>query len=213
MDDSDYYVGACRDCNTVISDAHAQYSALGYSGTNSGGHLRIEKSEWDHNKTGLVTNSQNNDDAPSPALGWCPGSATRSCTFIQDNFVHDNNNASVPGAGTAALGPVGTGIVLAGVRGVTVRRNRIERNGAWGVVASPFPDNDKPPPIAHCQGGIKDYLGAFRCYYDDWGNEVTANAFAGNGFFANPTNGDLADISGQHTPATAGTRTPTPRAR
>lgn len=200
MDDSDYYVGACRDCNTIVFDAHAQFSALGYSGTNSGGHLRIEHSEWDHNKTGIVTNSQNNDDAPSPALGWCPGSTSRSCTFIQDNFVHDNNNPNVPGAGTAALGPVGTGIVLAGVRGDTVRRNRIARNGAWGVVATPYPDNEKPPPIAHCQGGITNYLGAFRCFYDDWGNEITANALSGNGFFANPSNGDLADISGQHTP-------------
>ncbi|HET9729688.1 MAG TPA: hypothetical protein VFR41_09725, partial [Acidimicrobiia bacterium] len=41
MADSDYYVGACPDCNTILDDAHAQYSALGYSGTNSGGHLII----------------------------------------------------------------------------------------------------------------------------------------------------------------------------
>ncbi len=200
MQDSDYYVGACRDCNTLISDAHAQYSALGYSGTNSGGHLRIVDSEWDHNKTGLVSNSQNNDDAPSPALGWCPGSTSRSCTFIEGNSFHDNNNPNVPGAGAAAFGPVGTGIVLAGVRGDTVRNNRFENNGAWGVVAAPYPDNDKPPPVAHCQGGIKNYLGTFRCYYDDWGNEVTANRFTHNGFFGNASNGDLADLSGDHTP-------------
>ncbi|MGZ6708515.1 MAG: hypothetical protein ACXVFN_16430 [Solirubrobacteraceae bacterium] len=200
MDDSDYYVGACRDCNTVVSDAHAQFSSLGYSGTNSGGHLLIERSEWDHNKTGIVTNSQNNDDAPSPALGWCPRVPSRSCTFFQDNFVHDNNNPNVPGAGTAALAPTGTGIVLAGVRGDTVRRNRIVDNGAWGVAAVPFPDTETPPPVAHCEGGIPNYLNTFRCYYDDWGNEVTANAFSHNGFFGNPTNGDLADLSGSHTP-------------
>ena len=200
MQDSDYYVGACRDCNTLISDAHAQYSALGYSGTNSGGHLRIVDSEWDHNKTGVVSNSQNNDDAPSPALGWCPGSTSRSCTFIEGNSFHDNNNPNVPGAGSAAFGPVGTGIVLAGVRGDTVRRNQFVNNGAWGVVTAPYPDNDKPPPVAHCEGGVKNYLGTFRCYYDDWGNEVIANRFTHNGYFGNPSNGDLADLSGDHTP-------------
>ena len=200
MDDSDYYVGACRDCNTVISDAHAQYSALGYSGTNSGGHLVLEHSEWDHLKTGIVTNSQNNDDAPSPALGWCPGSTSTSCTFIQDNYIHDNNNPNVPAAGAAATGPVGTGIVLAGVRGDTVRRNRIVRNGAWGVLTIPYPDTETPPAISHCEGGIPDYLSAFKCYYDDFGNEVTANTFTGNGFFGNPSNGDLGDISLTNTP-------------
>ena len=64
MSDSGYYIGACTDCNATLDDAHAQYSALGYSGTNSGGHLVIENSEFDHNKTGFSTNSQNNDDAP-----------------------------------------------------------------------------------------------------------------------------------------------------
>jgi hypothetical protein len=39
MADANYYVGADPDCNTTISDAHAQNSALGYSGTNSGGRL------------------------------------------------------------------------------------------------------------------------------------------------------------------------------
>ncbi len=199
QDDSSYYVGACPNCNTVVTDAHAQYSALGYSGTNAGGHLRIERSEWDHNKTGIVTNSQNNDDAPSPQLGWCPGSTTRSCTFFQDNDIHDNNNPNVPGAGSAALGPVGTGLVIAGGRGDTVRRNRIHDNGAWGVVTTPFPDSDTPPPIAHCEGGTPNFFG-FRCFYDDFGNEVAHNTFRHNGFFGNPTNGDLADVSMTHTP-------------
>ena len=40
MDDSSYYIGACTDCNQVLTDGHAQYSVLGYSGTNAGGHLR-----------------------------------------------------------------------------------------------------------------------------------------------------------------------------
>ena len=96
MNDASYYIGACPDCNQVLTDAHAEGSALGYSGTNSGGHLVIENSEWDLNKTGIVTNSQNNDDAPSPQVGLCPGSTTQSCTIFRNNFIHDNNNPNVP---------------------------------------------------------------------------------------------------------------------
>ena len=69
---------------------------MGYSGTNSGGHLIVQNSEFDHNKTGFATNSQNNDDAPSPQDGACPNrvigpTGTRSCWIFQHNFVHDNN--------------------------------------------------------------------------------------------------------------------------
>lgn len=197
MADSSYYVGACPDCNTLVTDAHAQNSALGYSGTNAGGHLVIERSEWDHNKTGISTNSQNNDDAPSPQSGACPGSPGRSCTFFRNNWIHDNNNPNVPQSGSAGLGPVGTGIVVAGGRFDTITQNRFDRNGAWGVLLVPFPDSGTPPPVAHCEGGQQQ---PGLCYYDDWGNEVTGNRFSGNGFFGNPTNGDGGDISGLHDP-------------
>src|SRR5438034_9028266 len=58
MGDSAFYVGACPDCNAVLGHVHAQNSALGYSGTNSGGNLRIEDSECDLNKTGIVPSSR-----------------------------------------------------------------------------------------------------------------------------------------------------------
>ncbi len=199
MNDSSYYIGACTDCNQVITNSQAEYSALGYSGTNSGGHLIIKKSEWDHNQSGIVTNSQNNDDAPSPQLGLCPGSTSKSCTIFRDNFVHDNNNPNVPSAGSAALGPVGSGIVVAGGRFDTVTRNRVVNNGSWGILLVPFPDTGTPPPIAHCEGGITN--GPLPgCYYDDWANTVSNNRFTHNGFFGNPTNGDAGEISFEHTP-------------
>jgi hypothetical protein len=203
MADAGYYVGACPDCNTVIDHAHAQYSALGYSGTNSGGHLVIETSEFDHNKTGLSTNSQNNDDAPSPQDGACPTKHVekhvRSCWRFVRNFVHDNNNANVPGSGTAELGPPGTGIVIAGGRYDTVKDNLFTNNGSWAVLVVPYLDTDTPPPIAHCDGGIANWNG-LGCYYADWGNAILGNRFANNGDFANPTNGDLADLSDVHDP-------------
>ncbi|TMM12155.1 MAG: hypothetical protein E6G00_03920 [Actinobacteria bacterium] len=140
MDDSSFYVGACRpDCNQVVDHVHAQGSTLGLSSTNVGGHLIIQNSEWDRNKTGMVTNSQNNDDAPEPQDGSCPviggGSpapgGAGSCTIWRNNYVHNNNNAHVPASGTAGEGPVGTGMVIAGGRFDTVKHNRVESNGAW----------------------------------------------------------------------------------
>ncbi len=209
MSDSSYYIGACPDCQTTLIRAHAQGSALGYSGTNSGGRLTIVASEFDHNKTGISTNSQNNDDAPSPQDGACPvgvstTSAIGSCTFFVLNNIHDNNNPNVPSAGSADLGPVGTGMVLAGGRHDTLAYNRVVNNGAWGLLLVPFPDTStNPPPVANCAGGVDhpgDLLGALgvTCFFDDFANEIVGNAMGNNGFFGNATNGDLADLSGQH---------------
>jgi hypothetical protein len=203
MADSGYYIGACPDCNTILDDAHGEFSALGYSGTNSGGNLTIRNSEFDQNTTGVSTNSQNNDDAPSPQDGVCPNNGigptgTHSCCFFVNNNVHDNNNVSVPATGSAALGPPGTGIVIAGGRTDTVMNNHFSNNGSWAVLVVPFLDLGTPPPIAHCEGGEDGFLGG--CLYGDWGNEVASNSFVGNGFFANPTNGDLADLSDPHDP-------------
>jgi hypothetical protein len=203
MRDASYYVGACPDCNTVVRDAHAENSALGYSGTNSGGHLIIEKSEWDENNTGISTNSQNNDDAPSPQDGACPGdelgpTRTHSCTLFRRNYIHDNNNPNVPRSGSAALGPVGTGMVIAGGRNDTIIANRVTNQGSWGILVVPYPDTETPPPIAHCEGG--DLRPGPLCYYDSWGHEVTRNRFANVGFFGNVSNADIADLSAEHDP-------------
>ncbi|MGZ4676022.1 MAG: hypothetical protein ACXVJ7_01585 [Acidimicrobiia bacterium] len=209
MADSSYYIGACADCQSLLAHAHAQNSALGYSGTNSGGRLVIAASEFDHNKTGISTNSQNNDDAPSPQDGACPAGVTGSaaigsCTYFLGNFIHDNNDPNVPASGSADLGPVGTGMVIAGGRHDSVVFNRFEHNGAWAMLAVPFPDTDQhPPPIADCNGGVLDpgdLLGTLgvKCFFDDFANEIAGNAFVDNGFFGNETNGDIADLSGQH---------------
>jgi Right handed beta helix region len=233
--DAAFYIGACPDCNTILDHAHAQNSDLGYSGTNSGGHLIIQNSEFDNNQSGFVSNSQNNDDQPSPQDGSCPGggtgpTGTHSCWLFTKNTVHDNNNPNVPTTGSAEAAPVGSGVVLSGDRNNIVSGNTIYNNGAWGILLVPYPDTATPPPIAHCKGGVEVKTeGTTVCYFDDWGNEITNNTLTNNGFFCNPSEGvcnreasqnvDLAEISNLENPGncwhgnvdTAGTVTSEPK--
>jgi hypothetical protein len=204
--DAAFYIGACPDCNTILDHAHAENSDLGYSGTNSGGHLITQNSEFDNNASGFVTNSQNNDDAPSPQDGACPKggigpTGTHSCWLFTKNSVHDNNNPNTPTTGSAEAAPVGSGVVIAGGRNDTVSGNKIYNNGAWGVLLVPYPATEEPPPVAHCEGGVgTTFEGKAVCYFDDWGNETTNNTPTNNGFFANKSNVDLAEISNLENP-------------
>ena len=204
FNDSDFYVGACLDvCDVTIDHIHAQYGALGYSGTDAGGWLVVENSEFDHNVDGFDTNSDNSPtDGPSPQDGLCPNGATspvtrsRYCWVFMHNYVHDNNNPDVPesvsGAGSA---PVGTGVSFDGGRDDAVLDNVIQNNGAWGMILTPYPDTEAPPPADSCRGGVNAGPPSNACLYDDWGIEVANNRFAHNGFFKNDTNGDIAEIT------------------
>ncbi len=197
MADSAIYVGACRDCNTVIRHIHAENSALGYSGSNSGGHLVIEDSEWNDNRSGIVPNSLANDDPPSPQDGSCPEDPSKSCTFIQGNWVHDNNNPNTPAVGLTAGAPVGTGIELSGGRFNTVRHNVVENHGAWGILVHDYPDTSPASVPTYCAGGLPGFptpLGP-ACYFVAYGNRVSGNRMKNNGYFGNPTNSDLADAT------------------
>ncbi len=121
--------------------------------------------------------------------------------MVQHNEIFDNNNANVPGLGTGGLAGatlIGTGMILAGTRNYTVADNHIYGNGAWGVATVDLPDQESPYPGAHCEGGIQ--LPDNFCYYQAYGNEVLGNVFDHNGFFGNPSNGDLVLITTLHDP-------------
>lgn len=189
--DSGLYIGACQNrCDQTVDHAWSQYSVLGYSGSNSGGRLVIENSQFDHNSDGVDTNSEN-DDAPPPQDGDCPRrqvsplTRTRSCWVFTRNYVHDNNNPDVPSLGQVALGePVGVGMSLSGARDDTVANNRFARNGAWGTILIPYVDTG-----GSCRGGVRDQQS---CLFDQWGNALLDNAYTDDGFFGNPSNGDIA---------------------
>ena len=206
MGDSAYYIGACPDCNVDLTDGHAENSALGFSGTNAGGHLILENSEWDNNKAGIAPNALNNDDWPSPPNGACPDDPTTSCSIIRNNNVHDNNNQNAPSFGIAGAAPPGTGILLSGVQNYTVVNNTITNNKSWGVVVNDFPDTETPPRDAvdagaACRGGtdLSTPLTPL-CYYNAFGNEVAANTFTGDGTYGNPGNADIAMATLVHDP-------------
>jgi hypothetical protein len=195
FNDSGYYIGACRQvCNQTLNHGHGQYNVLGYSGSNSGGRLLVENSEFDHNQDGFDTNSQNGDNPP-PQNGACPAgvkppvAGAPTCWVFTHNYVHDNNNPDVPSAGSAAAGPVGTGMSLSGARNDTVMNNRFVNNKAWGMIVIPYTDSGPP-----CTGGSTNTPIA-NCLFDQWGNHVVGNQFGSNGGYGHPSNGDIGALN------------------
>jgi len=211
MADAAYYIGACQQvCDTTMQYDTGENSALCLSSTNAGGYLLVANNTCDNNKSGLVSNSQNNDDWPSPQIGLCPAGqtgalGTQSCTVWMNNDIHDNNNPDVPGNGSGLSGgaPVGTGMILAGSTYITLSGNKVTHNGAWGELIADLPDQESPAANNPnpCQGGIYEPIsGVETCYYPAFGNVSENNVFSGNGFFGNPSNGDIGLATAAHNP-------------
>jgi hypothetical protein len=203
FNDSGYYIGACLQvCNQTLNDGWGEYSALGYSGSNSGGNMLIENSQFDNNTDGFSTNSQNGDNPP-PQNGECPHGKTskithtNSCWVFEHNYVHNNNNPNVPALGSAAQGPVGTGMTVSGGRDDTIMDNRFVDNDAWGVAIVGYPDSGQP-----CTGGTLNYvlLGPGSCLFDEWSDHVVDNTFTNDGSYGNPTNGAFDQLNLQTNP-------------
>jgi hypothetical protein len=187
-------------CDVTIDHAWMENNALGYSGTNSGGSIVIENSQFDNNKDGVDTNSQIAGDPPPPQNGACldsgnsPITHTHSCWVFIHNNVHDNNNPDVPQAGSAAAGPIGTGMTLAGGRNDTVMDNTFANNGAWGILFVPYPDSGTPSLHQKCAGYGGFQMQGLGCVFEDENDSLTGNTFTHDGFFGNPTNADFGQI-------------------
>jgi hypothetical protein len=202
MNDSGMYVGACQQvCDVTIDHSWMENNALGYSGTNSGGAVVIEHSQFDHNQDGLDTNTQVGGDPPPPQNGDCPDNGispithTHSCWVFIHNDVHDNNNPDPPAAGSAAAGPIGTGMTVSGGRNDTVMDNTFSNNGAWGVLFVPYPDTGTPSKGVSCTGSGGHPDGALGCVYDPEGDALIGNTFVHDGYFGNQSNSDFGQIT------------------
>ncbi len=126
--DSGIYIGQCYPCNSLIFDNVVEGNALGYSGTNAGGHLYLFNNIWRDNMSGIVPNTLDSELNP-------PG---RETTII-GNLVIDNNNYEAP---TNRFGLVakGMGIVVPGRVGDVIEKNLVINHDRYGIVASPMLD-------------------------------------------------------------------------
>lgn len=214
MSDSGVYIGACPDCNTVVQNSQFEGNDLGYSGSNSGGHLTIENTEFNNNEEGVATTSQNNDDAPSPQEGLCPngkenpspppGAQRKNiCWVMIHSRIIENNNGGTPTSG-GAPGLLGTGMTDAGGRNDLIVENTFAGNKAWGILVLPYPGIEEEPPKQvleafpedNCRGGTKtSFEGKTECLFEPWGNEIVGNTFANNGGYKNPSNGDIGEVA------------------
>jgi len=197
FNDSGMYLGACQECQALITFATMEDNALGYSGSNSGGSLVIENSIFRHNTTGIAPNSENPGDGPPPQDGQCNRVNRRHpdptpeitsteiprCTVIRDNLITENNNLSVPANHSAAAAPWGAGVALPGVYADLVEHNTITDNPSNGVLAFEFPN---PFPVQ------KDTI-----FFQLAGNKIAENTFSGNGTLGGPYSGDVALEGGQ----------------
>ncbi len=202
MNDSGTYVGACHQaCDVTMNHMWMENNALGYSGTNSGGTVIIENSRFDDNQDGLDTNTQVIGDPPAPQDGRCPHGGisrithTDSCWVVIHNHFYDNNNPTAPAAGSAAAGPVGTGMTISGGRYDTVMDNTITDNGAWGILFVPYAQKGKPSLHQTCKGSGGHEVPGFGCVLDPEGDALLHNTFRHNGYFGNPSNSDYGQIT------------------
>jgi hypothetical protein len=202
MNDSGTYVGACHQaCDVTMDHLWMEDNALGYSGTNSGGTVIIENSRFDDNQDGLDTNTQVVGDPPAPQDGRCPHGKissithTRSCWVVMHNYFYDNNNPTAPAAGSAAAGPVGTGMTLSGARYDTVLDNTVVDNGAWGILFVPYAQEGKPSLGQTCKGAGGHEFPGFGCVLDPEGDALLHNTFRHDGYFDNPSNSDYGQIT------------------
>jgi hypothetical protein len=111
------------------------------------------------------------------------------------NYFHNNNNNLAPAAGTAAAGPVGTGMTISGGRFDTVMDNEFVDNGAWGVLFVPYAQEGTPSAHQTCAGIGGHELAGFGCVMDPEGDALVGNTFHNDGYFHNPSNSDFGQIT------------------
>lgn len=198
FNDSGMYLGACQECKASITGATMENSALGYSGSNSGGKLLIENSLFRHNSAGVVPNSENPGDGPPPQDGECNRPETPStptptiestkiprCTIIRKNLITENNNLTVPVNPTTAQAAFGTGIILPGDYADLVEKNVISNNANDGVFGIEFPNPFTP------ENGFQGTI-----FFQLAGNRISNNAFINNGYRGGAFTGDVTLASG-----------------
>ncbi len=201
--DSGFYIGACQECDGIVKNAVMEDNALGYSGSNAGGRLIIEKSTFAHNSVGFATNSENPGDPPPPQDGECnrpetPSTSTPTitstdiprCTILRHDSFVENNNLSVPTNGSTEVAPWGVGVELPGDYADLVKDNTISGNPNVGVLGFEYPNPFPLPPFCENPEGCGTIDFQFA------GNRISGNTFSGNGSNGGALAGDVTMLSG-----------------
>jgi hypothetical protein len=135
VNDGAFYIGQTppqdKPVQTLVKNVSGWGAPIGFSATNMR-YVTITKSRFYNNAVGIVPNALDSEKFPPP-----------EDNVITDNEIFWNNfnfhqgkpPFTVREDGTAALVPVGTGILLFGGRGNRVENNRIYGNYLGGVAA------------------------------------------------------------------------------
>jgi hypothetical protein len=207
FNDSGMYIGACQECDALVTGATMENNALGYSGSNSGGKLAIENSTFRNNSAGVVPNSENPGDGPPPQDGECgrpnnppvppnptPENITTTniqrCTVIRNNLITENNNLTVPVNESTARVGFGVGVLLPGDYADLIEHNVISKNTNDGLVGIEVPIPFTPPPFFN-----PPFVGSI--FFQLAGNKISSNQFVRNGHaHGGPFTGDVTLGSG-----------------
>ena len=185
VNDAGFYIGQTpaqeKPIRSIVTNIESWGNPLGWSGTNMR-YVTITKSRFYNNAAGIVPNALDSEKFP-PAED----------NVIADNDIFWNNFDFHKGApfkiresGTAALVPVGPGVLLLGGRRNTVEDNRIYGNWTVGVLlVEGFLLQENPQARALVGNVVRDNrfgldgtdLNGRELAYDGNG---TGNCFAGN---------------------------------
>lgn len=118
--DSGFYVGQCRECDTVVSGNVATRNAVGFENANASDSLTVTGNRFSNNRVGLTLTS-NYQEAFVP----------QHDNLVAGNVISDNADADSP---AQADGGFGIGVGIAGGQDNLLLRNLITGNPNAGVV-------------------------------------------------------------------------------
>jgi hypothetical protein len=166
--DGGIYIGQCKPCNALVTDAVMERNGLGYSGTNASGGLFLVNSIYRRNRIGMSPNSQLMERL-SP----------QTDVVIAGNLVEDNDDPQTP---PAASGAFGFGIVVGGGERNTIVRNRVRGNGNVGIAVTTL--DDFVPAQNRVEDNMLDDNGVDLAFYAATSAPLASsgNCFSGNTF-------------------------------
>jgi hypothetical protein len=135
VNDGAFYIGQTppqdKPVQTLVRKVKGWGSPIGFSATNMR-YVTITKSKFFNNAVGIVPNALESEKFPPPEHNVITGNEIFWNNF---NFHQGKPPFAVRDEGTAALVPIGTGILLLGGRDHLIEKNKIYGNYLGGVAA------------------------------------------------------------------------------